>query len=243
MYKYLFKEVSPESCDFSWYFDCDCFDEKSGDYNNTLFILYYDRNGYTGINSEEYNNLCDKIYDLFAVFEEVENNETDSNGKRVTYKDYIDYYGIKYNSTICHKLKLLYKTYNGDIDTSIVAAYLRITTGKEWRETSVTGYCQGDYVDIIYCSDNYTEQSAQEAGNVFLGCAKEFSCTDYDDNGQLDENTTCYGYIVADNLAFTDEEYKKVIASYQGCKPEEIRLEMIDYHSMKTYTKYDYREV
>lgn len=244
MYKYLFKEVSPKSCDFSWYFDGDCFDEKSGDYNNTLFILYYDRSSYTGINAKEYKNLSDKIYSLFEEFEEVENGYTDYDGKKITYKNCMENNGIKYTSTMCHRLKLLYATYNGDIDCSLVAAYLRIVTGKEWRETSVSGYCQGDYVNIIYCSDNYTEQSAEEAGNVYLGCAKEFSCTDYDENGQLDENTTCYGYIVADNQAFTDEEYKNVLASYQGVKPDEIKLEMIDYDK-PTYTRvtYSYKEV
>ena len=39
MKKYIIREVDPESCDFSYYFDDDGLSEAGGDFCYTLFIV------------------------------------------------------------------------------------------------------------------------------------------------------------------------------------------------------------
>lgn len=239
MYTHVFKEINPENIDTSFYFDCDCFNENSGNYCYTLFIICdNNRHSLYGINAEEYKNVIDSIEMLFNDFEYAEDN------KDYTFKQAIIENGLKYNSTTCHKLKELYFACyhdgNGTIDCDTIAEYLTITTGETWLTTCVYGYSQGDYADIVYCNKYYTEDSAKTHGNVFLGCCKEFSLTEIDKNGQEDDTTTCYGYYIADNEYHNDNDIKKVLCEYEGLKPEETKVLLIDYNTMHTYTKYQY---
>lgn len=244
MLKQIFKEIEPENIDVSWYFDGDTFKASSGSYNNTLFILADDSRRYShnvyGLNGEEYNNLCDTINSLFNDFEGVEEFPNE-----YTYKQAMIDNGLNYNPTHCGKLKKLYtETYNsfdsGDFDT--VSEYLTITTGKRWETLGVSSYCQGDYVTVIYCAEAYTKEQAITNGEMFLGCCKEFMCVDLDENGQEIEETSCCGFYVADNEIRHDEDYKTVLCNYEGLKPEETKVLLIDYNSMRTYTKYNYIE-
>ena len=155
----------------------------------------------------------------------------------MTYKQVMKDNGLAYNSTFCHKLREWAKNvddYNADTDA--IAEYLTITTGKTWATSSASGYCQGDYCEIVYCKEYYPE-NVRKYGEIFLGCAKEFCVIDLDENGE--ESDCVGGYIVADCEAWKDEEYKRLVCEWAGIKPEETRLEMIDgYH---TDTKYEYR--
>lgn len=106
-------------------------------------------------------------------------------------------------------------------------------TGATWEALSVHGYCQGDFTEVIYCKDKYSRETAQIIGEIYLGCAKEFSFTSLDEDGA--ENYVVHGYYIADSEAVKPEEYKAKLASYEGLKPDEIRLELIeDIHTITT---------
>lgn len=236
MSKYIIREVAPEACEFSFYFDDDGLTERGGDYCMNLFILNRDgwRN-YSGFNIDEYKRVQAQAQEIIDGF-------CDLRGEGWTapiydsFKDCMTVNGIKYNSRKCHLLKEW--AIDADVDdTETIADYLTITTGKKWTTSSARGYCQGDYVEMVYCPEFYRD-GVQAYGEIYLGCGKEFSVTDYDDDGN--ELDTVYGFIVADCQAWRDEDYKRLVCEWYGCSEEETKLEMIDSYSY--HTTYSYRE-
>ena len=233
--KNIIREVPGEHADLSFYFDGDCYNENSGDYNNTVFIVCSDRGHRYGLNIEEYNRIVERAEGISEGFYDVEHKESAWTNYE-TYKDVMKDWGIDYTSHKCHLLKEWYKGGVEADDAESIADFLTITTGKTWAVQSAHGYCQGDYAELVYCTDNY-KKGVKALGEIWLGAAKEFCVIDLDENGE--EADSCYGYIVADCEAWHDDDYKRLVCEWAGCKPEETRLEMIDgYH---TYTKYEYR--
>lgn len=233
--KNIIREVPGEQADLSYYFDGDCFNENSGDYGYTLFIISRDRFRLIGLNIEEYERVKEQAENVQDGFTDVENGEKHWDGDRITFKEVMQDYAIPYTSHKCHLLREWAKEADANKPESI-AAYLSITTGKTWETSSAYGYCQGDYVQIVYCKQYYPE-NVKKYGEIWLGDAKEFCVIDLDENGE--ETDSCYGYIVADCEARGDDDYKRLVCEWAGIKPDETRLEMIDgYH---TYTKYEYR--
>lgn len=234
--KNIIREVPGEQADLSYYFDGDCFNENAGAYGYTLFIISkqgYGRLG--GLNIEEYKRITERAEGISEGFYDVEHKESAWTSYE-TYKDVMRDWGIDYTSHKCHLLKEWYKGGGEVDDAESIAEFLTITTGKEWDVSSAYGYCQGDYVQIVYCKQYYPE-NVRKYGEIWLGAAKEFCVIDLDENGE--EVDSCGGYIVADCEARDDADYKRLVCEWAGCKPEETRLEMID--SYHTYTKYEYR--
>ena len=107
MKKYIIREVPAEQSDFSYYFDGDCFNERSGDYNNTLFIVQNEGyNRLNGYNIDEYKNVQERAEAIINGFEEVREGITDYDGKKVTFKAVMEENGIHYNPTTCRRLKV-----------------------------------------------------------------------------------------------------------------------------------------
>lgn len=233
--KNIIREIPGEHAELSFYFDGDCFNENAGDYGYTLFILFRDRYSLSGLNIEEYKRIVERAEGISEGFYDVEHKESAWTSYE-TYKQVMQDWGIDYTSHKCHLLKEWYKG-GGEVDgAESIAAFLSITTGKEWDVSSAYGYCQGDYVEIVYCKQYYSE-NVEKYGEIWLGAAKEFCVIDLDENGE--ETDSCYGYIVADCEARDDDDYKRLVCEMAGINPEETRLEMID--GYYTYTKYEYR--
>ncbi|MBQ1776614.1 MAG: hypothetical protein IIZ93_00510 [Acidaminococcaceae bacterium] len=237
MIKNIIRECDPETAELSFYFDNDGLTEKGGDYCYNLFIVMQDRHGISGFNTDEYKRVKETAENILEGFSDVDEGKTYCNGFKPTYKSIMQDEGLSYNPTLCHKLREWAKAVNDcTADTEAVAAYLTVTTGKTWATSSAYGYCQGDYVQIVYCKQYYPE-NVEKYGEIWLGAAKEFCVIDLDENGE--EGDSCWGYIVADCETRTDADYKRLVCEQSGIKPEETRLEMINgYH---TYTKYEYR--
>lgn len=231
MKKYIIREVPAEQADLRFYFDYDGFNEKSGDYNNTLFIIYKDHRRVSGLNSEEYITLQNTLENLIYETEEIGKDCYYS-----SYKEAMEDYGISYNPKKCHEFKNWIKGADSN-EIEDIAQLLTFRTGKKWVTGNASGYCQGDYVDLVYCEGHYAGKSAQAAGEVWLGAATEFCVVSLDEEGN--ETDTCYGFIVADCEAFTDEEYKKLICEWDCLPEEETELQMID--GEHSYTSYSYR--
>lgn len=234
--KHIIREVAPDCADLSYYFDNDGLTEKGGDYCYNLFIISNDGfNRFHGFNIDEYKRVMERAEGVLNGFDDVEHPNGCFNWNVYTsYKSVMLDYSIDYTPRRCHQLKEWAKTADCDKPESI-AAFLTITTGKRWDVQGVHGYCQGDYVQIVYCTEHYDD--VRPYGEVWLGCAKEFYIIDVDENGE--EGDSVGGYIVADCEARDDEDYKRIICGWEGLEPEETRLEMID--GQQTYTKYSYR--
>lgn len=249
MIQYIIREASPDECDFSTYFDDDGLTEAGGDWNYNLFIVNNEGWGrISGFNIETYKNVTRDAAAIIEAFGNVI-------GRRsayawwtyASYKEAMEQNGISYNPWKCHALKEWAK----DADESRaedIAAYLTIITGEEWDVTGVHGYSQGDYVKVVYCKKHYSEPEAY--GEVYLGCAKEFCVIevenyqepeDEDEEPIYTEGDSCWGYIIADSQAWTDEDYKRLVCEWACIDQEEAKLEMIDSWHMSTH--YSYRTV
>ena len=217
--KIIAKEVNPSQIDFSYYFDNDGLKSVGGE-NCAVYIVSGDRRWYSGFNMKEYQEIEQKADSLIETFKEVSPN----NKYYPTYKEAMLSHNIEYTSRRCHLLKEWAK-YANPYDTSDIAEFLTITTGKEWAVKSFTGYSQGDYCKVVYCVDRYTPEHITEIGKFWLGCGTEF-CID-----------GCYGYYVPDTIRWKEgETLRKYLADCYGCKPEE--LEVYLYDGEYTVTKY-----
>ena len=236
MIKHIIREVQPEWCDFESYFDFDGLTEAGGDWNYNLFIVCNEGWGrISGFNIETYKEVQRKASYLIQDFEYVADGIYNNDGKRVTYKEIMQDYGIAYNSRKCHALK----TWAQDADYNEpwdIAEYLTITTGKKWAVQSVCGYCQGDYCELVFCTEHY-KNGVQNYGEIWLGCGKEFCVIDVenyeqpedeDDEPTYRETDSVYGFIVADCEARDDEDYKRLVCDWACIDEAEAVLEMID---------------
>lgn len=235
--KYIIRECPPEYSDFSFYFDGDCFKGSGEDYKYNLFIVMDGKNGST-FNMEEYNRVCNLAEELQDCFEDIEGRDYCYYN---TFKEIMNDYArahkeLSYNPSKCHKLREVLRRFDRS-DSKSVCEFLEIYTGIKWDVVSVYGYFQGDYAEVIYCEDAYTEQDAKAAGEIWLGAASEFCVIEMDENGE--EIDSCFGFFVADSQARHDEDYKRLVSEWYGINEEEAQLEMID--DWKTYTKYEYR--
>lgn len=231
MSKTIIKEVPPEQTNAEWYFDGDCFNENSGDYNNTIFILTLDHYHMYPccVNVKEFKNIQSEIGNI--VYEV---NEGIGYGYK-NVKEIMKDYKLKYNPKNAHKLKEIAD--DGDYeDSEVIAKYMTLKTGKKWGVSISTGYCQGDFVEVIYCTENYTDKDVAIFGDMANGCFKEFGVIDLDDDGN--EIDSCYGYYVADSETYDPTEIKRLVCKWSGADFETTELHMCG--SCHTVTTYDY---
>lgn len=235
--KYIIREVAPEYSNFEYYFDDDGLTEKGGNYCCNLFIVCNEGWGrLSGFNPDEYKNIRATADELLDGFVDVEDGLTDYDGKRYTYKSVMTDCGIPYNSTDCHRLKEWAKDADTN-NTDDIAAFLSILTKKKWDTISVTGYCQGDYCEVVYCTKHYS--NPRQYGEIWLGCGKEFEVITLDEDGN--EADVCGGYIVADCEVRNEKDYKQLVCEW-ACIPEEnTTLEIIE--NQYTRIEYTYRAV
>lgn len=220
--KNIIREIPPERADYQSYFDDDGFSEAAGDFCYTLFIIPCDRRRYSGYHMDEYEKLEGVIESISEGFAELENGAEYWQGYK-NRKEIMEAFDFKFNPSKCHALKELIKNIGGRIEPDDVAAFLTIKTGKRWDVTGVYGYCQGDYVDVVYCPEHHN--GAKEYGEVWLGCAREFMTIEYDDDGK---EWRCGGYIVADCLVKDDSDYKRLVCDWTGLDEDETELELFD---------------
>lgn len=229
--KHIIREIPPEQCEFSFYFDDDGIKEAGGDFCYNIFVLSFDRWGRVeGFQAKEYGKICDELYDLEDTFSRVPGDMFP------TYKAAMEYHGFKYSPTSCHRLKEIVNRYSDEgADPEVIAEYLSFTTGRPWDVVEARGYNQGDYCQVLYCKDFHKEPKAY--GEIYLGAGREFCVIDINDDGT--EGDTVYGYIIADCQAWKDEDYKMLVSQWAGIDEAEARLEMID--DWSTHTEYTYR--
>lgn len=247
---HIIREVPPEQSDFSDYFGDGRLTAAAGDYCYTLFIVAQSRNS-CGLNEKEYQSVQGEIENLLGMYEDIINKSV--------YAQYSSIGAMLVDSGLvnnihntCRIKKITewlkacndkpnspwrnYETQADAFPEETAAEYLTFKTGKQWRTDSATGYAQGDYVQMVYCSEHY-EKGVEHYGEIWLGAGREFYTIELDEKGE--ETDTCYGYIIADCQARTDEEYKRLVCEWAGIPEDETLLEMID--SQRTFTKYTYR--
>ena len=245
---YIIREVPPEQTDFGFYFDDDGLTSAGGDYCYNLFIVAQSRNS-GGFNEEEYQSLQTEIENLLEMYVDIVNKsdyaQYSSIGAMLFDLGLINsIHNTRRIKEITEWLKACLSWGNTSQTRTLAeyepeettAEYLTFKTGKQWTTGSATGYCQGDYVEMVYCTEHYKD-GVKNYGEIWLGAGKEFYTVELDENGE--EADACYGYIIADSQAWHDEDYKRLVCEWAGIPENETQLEMID--GSRTYTKYNYR--
>lgn len=250
--KYIIREVPAEQTEFNFYFEDDGLTETGCDYCYNLFIVAQSRNS-CGFNEKEYNNIQNEIENLLEMYVDIINKSNYAqyssigsmlldyklidnihNTKRI--KEWTEFF-----ANCCEQPVSPYANYSDNFSAhneEMTAQYLTLKTGKQWETDDAYGYCQGDYVKMVYCKEHYTS-GVKNYGEIWLGAGKEFYTIDIDENGE--EADTCYGFIVADCQVRSDEDYKKLVCEWACIPEDETQLEMID--TYRTCVSYTYKEI
>ena len=232
MGKYIFEEVFES--DLSGFFYGDGYSEAAGDYCYNVFPVLDDGRGYSynywsAINEEAFKDLTREMDNVINEADDLVNNWSYYKNIREIMLDY----HLPYNSHNAHKIK---EMIDNDDYIECLCDYLKIKTGKKWEAVSVRGYCQGDYTEVIYCTEFYTDHSAEVVGEMVLGCGKEYHFISLDDNGEEIEDV--YGYYIADCEAWDDEDVKKILCGYEGLNPDDVELRTVDNYKTVTIPSY-----
>ena len=222
MSNYVVREVAPECINVMDYFDGDCFNENGGDFCYTIFPVTIDyHRPYCGLNADVYKELTKEIGYVLTEIDDLNNSW--SAYKNV--KEIMIDYKLPYNPRNAHILKGLIDSTSWD-NSEVVSAYLTIKTGRKWDHKEMRGYCQGDYGELIYCKDFYTDENVREICDIYMGCCKEFCVVEIDGDGI--EIDSCYGYFVADCQARDEMDYLKVVCDWAGVECQDATLELIE---------------
>lgn len=208
MRKIIAREVCPEDIDFRYYFDNDGFTNAGGK-NCAVYVVTKDFGRLAGFNIDEYKEIVKQAKAIVEGFDDIDNKFFDYCS---SYKAIMEDNNIPYTSWKCHALKQWAK--KADIyNTDCIADYLTIITGQKWETKAFRGYSQGDYCEVVYCTQRYSEEGIEEIGKLWLGCGTEF-CID-----------GCCGYYVIDSIRWTeDERLVNYLAKCYGCKPEQLEV-------------------
>ena len=105
---------------------------------------------------------------------------------------------------------------------------LKKVTGKDWTETTLRGYSQGDWQTLYYIVDDSTIEELETIENFYMGKVTEF---------EVDEGDDCvYHDFVPDDIVWKG---KKSICEYLGLKEEET----IIYEDDGYEKVYKYKEI
>lgn len=222
----IFREVSPECQELDSLYDDDGIKEISGK-NNALYIIVPDGyRSYYPVNEKEYKNILKQAENIADDFNALMGND---HYYFRNFKECLKYYGIEYTTTRTAKLKEWAKKYQFDYETiDAITEFLTLTTGEEWDNIGLTGYCQGDYAIGIYCKGHYDNDALKLYVGAAAGTVTEFC--------RIEENDTCYGFFVPDSVKWNTDELRTYLANCYGDKEEEISIELFDgYTQTATY--------
>ena len=215
--KVIFRES--EYSEFDCLYDDDFIKGKCGDGYEDAILYVIAGNDYAVTNKQEWERLCNFVDNVATDFYDLLHN----NGYYFrTFKEICNYYGIRYSPAMVHKLKKFAESYD-DRSFDDIAAFLTITTGKEWDTYTVTGYSQGDYATGIYCTEFYTSESLELYVGAAAGTVTEFC--------RIDGNDKCWGYYVTDDIKWNEDKLREYLASMEGDKPENIQIELFNGYS------------
>ena len=88
-------------------------------------------------------------------------------------------------------------------------AELKKLTGKEWNQTTIKGYSQGEWQDVYYAKDEIDNLRIKEIEDFYMGKISEFH----------DEDMVCY--YVPDEVVWNG---KKAICDYLGLDPNDTTI-------------------
>ena len=224
----IFKQVAPDCIDYACLYVDDGIKEISGK-NNALYIIVPDNyRNYYPVNEKEYKDILKQAENIADDFNALMGND---HYYFRNFKECLKYYGIDYTTTRTAKLKEWAKKHQFDYETiDAITEFLTLTTGEEWDNVGLTGYCQGDYAIGIYCKGHYDNESLELYVGAAAGTVSEFCRIEPGES-------TCYGFFVPDEIKWDTDKLRTYLANFEGDKPENITIELFNgYSSVANYT-------
>lgn len=214
--------------DFLEYEMCDRFPDVIITGNDDLI-------GYNTDNSL-YSNICDAInyYDFYDQLEAISLYDNDIYH---TYKECVeDYLNIKVSAAQARLIKnrLLnnrsYRTRFYSDDDIIIADIMSIVTGHKYEWSTIRGYCQGDWQEVLYPADKYNARDLLDELEGYYFTGSDYVITIYED----DEEKHWYcAFFWQDN-----DTIKEFVAEDCGCSVDDVHLFYISgYCSTPCYTE------
>lgn len=201
------------------------------DYSETDNGTYYD--GLTIISTYNHFVTRTKHTDLFDLIadnaEEADEAAEDfRTGEGAYYAPYFRNYTEYIDQTFkpkkristrnIHRLKELFKTiaeaYHPEYETDAIAEAMTIITGEKYEAGTLTGYCQGDIVQIIYKADEWNKEALESLETEFWNGGREYNITTEEDPEGY------YMYLTE----WDEDKIRKEIAAETGTTPEEVEL-------------------
>lgn len=230
--KYIAREIEPEARDFSHYFDDDGFKSVVGA-KYAIYIFNDDNIGcYNEDESKDIIDNMDAVLEAVSDTDEEFGKATDAARKKL--EDEIKKIVHDCSSEKAGKIadwarritdyneqEFRNHGYIGEFidtdDCKVFAEYLSIVNEASYEVMECHGYSQGDYCEVVYCTETHSEETMREAGKFWLGCGTEYCIGARDDE--------IYGYYVPDKIRWASgETLQKYLADEYGCKPEELEV-------------------
>jgi len=227
--KVVIRQVAPQNADFRFFFDDDGM-KRCGGPNCEVYIV--PTRSSRGFNGKEYKEIVDAIEEFAGYVDE-------KSGIAAIKEAISDCFDVGYvfaGKVTDEKLNQIGEllgttTVITDVDEVSVAKFLSVSTSSKWECKAFRGYSQGDYCDVVYCSEVYDEKAIDMIGKMWLGCGAEFIIDD------------CGGYYVTDDVLWNEEKLKaqllELAASCHGADPEDVEIYLYN----GEHTVYDYKKM
>lgn len=195
----------------------------NGTYYDGLTIISMDR---FSVTRTKHTELFDLIADNAEEADEVAEDFRTGDGAYYApycrnYTEYIDQTfrpKKRLSARKIHRLKELFNTiaeaYHPECEADAIAEVMTILTGEKYEAGTLTGYCQGDIVQIVYKVDEWSKEALESLETEFWNGGREYNITTEDDPE---------GYF-AYFTEWNDDELIKAIADTAGTTPEEVEL-------------------
>lgn len=213
--------------DFLDYEMCDCYSDVIITGNRDYISFNTDNSLYAAVS---------RAINYYDFYDQLEDISLYDNNIYHTYKECVeDYLECKVSATQARLIKnrildnRSYRTRYYSDDDILIADIMSIISGHEYEWSTISGYCQREWQEVLYPADKYSHDLIEMLeGYYFTG--SDYRITIYED----DEETDC-------SCAFfwqDDDTIKELVAEECGCNVDDVHLFYISgYCSIPCYTE------
>ena len=124
------------------------------------------------------------------------------------------------------KLVLQYSECSSSEEDQILVDVLSIVTGEEWDCKEIRGCCQGEWNNVYYPVEKWTEESLEAFETMYFNTGSEWVIHDEETEPESPEDISGYSVYC---ISWNDEGIKKELAEAAGVEPEEIIMYAYDH--------------
>ena len=181
-----------------------------------------------GIREKELEDVRHNMEDIIDEYNDIQNY-----GKSSYYKNFSEVVndilprkdGKKYSTQQIHKWKEMCE--NFEEDSRDYAKIFSIMTGTFWDCRAIHGCSQGDYAEVIYNTEMWTDKAIECLETEYFNLGSEWMCdfTGIEDNTEIDEN--CIDEYISDGAgvyaySWNNDDIKQELADNIGCDAKDV---------------------